>query len=85
MSKRLAQMARTQHLSEPVSTWTPSSEGLGIFSYHFFHKTSRSRSQTDTLSCNYTFLSLLVTSTLLSISPEFAGLKCHEQLTDQQR
>lgn len=28
------------HLSEPVSTWTPSSEGLDIFSYLFFHNTS---------------------------------------------
>lgn len=28
------------HPSEPVSTWTPSSEGLDIFSYLFFHNTS---------------------------------------------
>lgn len=38
--EQAARLARTQHLSEPVSTWTPSSEGLDIFSYLFFHNTS---------------------------------------------
>lgn len=75
------------HLSEPVSTWTPSSEGLGIFSYlTSFFTILRALAHRKTLrGVIIPFLSVLVTSTLLSISPEFADLKCHERLTDQQR
>lgn len=65
------------HLSEPVSTWTPSSEGLGIFSYLFFHNTSRSRPQKDPTWCNYT---LLVRSRYKHITFNFSRI-CWSQMS----